>query len=267
MKIRNLTYCFLLLLVIVVFFPACKPRKNFSFIQMCDPQLGMGVYEKDVSRFKQAVKQINELDVDFVVICGDLVHHASDSSFADFLSINSGFEMPSYLVPGNHDIGKIPNDSTLEYYRKRIGKDYYEFEHKGYAFIVTNSLLWKADVGDESIQHDIWFEKTISDGAKHNKPKIVIGHFPLYIDDLSEETNYFNFSLEKRKELLKLFIENNVEAYLSGHKHELVINNYKGIQLVSGETTSENFDKRPFGFRLWEIDGDSLRHSFIELQD
>ena len=25
-------------------------------------------------------------------------------------------------------------------------------------------------------------------------------------------------------------------------------------KLLSGETTSENFDKRPLGFRLWEVD-------------
>ena len=43
-------------------------QKPFYFIQMCDTQLGMGGYENDIRSFEQAVKQINELNPDFVVI-------------------------------------------------------------------------------------------------------------------------------------------------------------------------------------------------------
>lgn len=32
-----------------------------------------------------------------------------------------------------------------------------------------------------------------------------------------------------------------------------MINDYKEIQLVNGETTSKNFDKRPFGFPVWRV--------------
>ncbi|MCA1747670.1 MAG: hypothetical protein LC655_08230, partial [Bacteroidales bacterium] len=70
--------------------------ESFSFVQLCDPQLGMGGYEHDKATFKQAVKQINALDVDFVAICGDFVHHSSDSSFADYIEIRDGLNKPFY---------------------------------------------------------------------------------------------------------------------------------------------------------------------------
>ena len=54
-------------------------KQAFSFVQMCDTQLGMGGYEHDVLTFNQAVKQINELQADFVVICGDLVNNPDPS--------------------------------------------------------------------------------------------------------------------------------------------------------------------------------------------
>ena len=57
-----------------------------------------------------------------------------------------GFKMPCYTAPGNHDVGNIPNDTSLKYYRKTIGKDYYKFKNKGYSFIVTNTQLWKVNV-------------------------------------------------------------------------------------------------------------------------
>ncbi len=243
-----------------------KVQEPFSFVQLCDTQLGMGGYEHDVQSFKQAVKLINELNPDFVVICGDLVHNASDSSYSDFLKIKGEFKIPCYVASGNHDVGNIPNDATLNYYRKTIGKDYYTFQNKGYSFIVTNTQLWKTKVEDESEKHDSWFKHTLDRVSNKNTPVFVIGHFPIFLKSPDEEEVYFNLPLNKRKEILVLLKKNNVKAYLSGHKHETVINTYENIQLVSGETTSKNFDERPLGFRLWEVSADTISHRFVPLK-
>lgn len=238
--------------------------ESFSFVQLSDPQLGMGGYENDKATFKQAVKQINALDVDFVVICGDFVHHSSDSSFADYIKIRDGLNIPFYEVPGNHDIGRVPNDTTLAAYRSLFGKDYYVVMHKDTRFVFVNTLLWKNDIGEESSMHHDWFRTTLQKSDKNNRV-IVAGHFPIFTKDPDEEENYFNLPPEKRAEILELFRENNVVAYLSGHKHEFIANNFDGIQLVTGESTAKNFDKRPFGFRKWTVYGDTVRHRFVAL--
>lgn len=237
---------------------------SFSFVQLCDPQLGMGGYEADSIRFEQAVRQINAMDADFVIICGDFVHHASDNSFADYIGIRNELNVPFYEVPGNHDIGRVPNDSTLAKYRSLFGKDYYEILHKGTSFIFVNTLLWKTDIGKESAMHDEWFKSALQKNNGNNRV-IVAGHFPIFTEDPAEEENYFNLPPEKREELLQMFKENNVVAYLSGHKHELIIQNYRGIQLVSGESTAKNFDSRPYGFRKWTVFKDTVIHSFVAL--
>ena len=72
--------------------------QTFTFVQMCDTQLGMGGYEHDVKAFKQAVAQINALEPEFVVICGDLVHNANEKSFADFKKIKTGLNVPCHCV-------------------------------------------------------------------------------------------------------------------------------------------------------------------------
>jgi len=240
-------------------------QKPFSFVQLCDPQLGMGGYGHDTATFKQAVRQINELDCDFVVICGDLVHHAGDSTYGDFLRIIEGFKMPCHVAPGNHDVGNTPDDTTLRYYRKTIGEDYYSFRNKGVTFMVTNTQLWKADIGGESENHDLWFKESLVREGRKGTPVIVIGHYPLFLEHPDEEEEYFNLPVGKRQELLQLFLQNNVKAYLSGHTHRTVVNNYENILLVSGETTSKNFDGRPAGFRLWEVFPDSLVQHFVPL--
>ena len=80
------------------------PSKEFTFIQMCDTQLGMGGYEHDVQTFELAVKQINKMAPDFVLICGDLVGKANEKSFADFNRIKGGFKIPCHCAAGNHDV-------------------------------------------------------------------------------------------------------------------------------------------------------------------
>jgi len=242
-----------------------KEQQPFSFVQLCDTQLGMGGYEHDIMTFKQAVAQINEINPDFAVICGDLVHNASDSSYSDFLEIMQTLKVPCHVAPGNHDVGNVPNDTTLSYYRKTIGKDYFDFQNKGYSFIVTNTQLWKVNVADESVKHNEWFEETLGIQKAKKLPTFVIGHYPLFLENPEEEEEYFNIPPVKRKRILELFKSNNVVAYLSGHSHELVVNNYENIQFVSGETTSKNFDKRPFGFRLWEVLSDTIQHHFVPL--
>ncbi len=269
---KQLGIIMLLLLYPSIFLLGQQP---FTFVQLCDPQFGMSAhgqvvksskyYEQDKESLKQAVNQINELNPDFVIICGDFVHDANDTTFSDFKAIVKDFTMPCYFAAGNHDVGNTPTDSTLKVYRKTFGKDYYKFNNKGMDFLVTNSLLWVNDVKNESLKHNQWFiSKLIRSGKRHH-PIIVIGHYPLYTNLPDEEDHYFNLPKVKRQELLNLFVENKVLAYLSGHKHHLVVNTYQNIQMVTGASSSFNFDNSPLGFRVWEVSKDSLMHYFVPL--
>ncbi|MHC4806693.1 MAG: hypothetical protein ACYTBX_10595, partial [Planctomycetota bacterium] len=62
-----------------VFAAESPATEAFTFVQISDPQLGKGgsapnPYEFTVSSFKRAVRLVNALEVDFAVICGDLIH-------------------------------------------------------------------------------------------------------------------------------------------------------------------------------------------------
>jgi 3',5'-cyclic AMP phosphodiesterase CpdA len=228
----------------------------------------MGGYKHDVASFRQAVAQINALRPDFVVICGDLVHDATAQSFADFNVIKSGFQVPCYCAPGNHDVGTTPTRASLEYYRRVIGADYHLLEHKGCVFAFVNTQLWKAPVDGESEKQDAWLERILQTAAKKKSRTFVVGHHPLFLQEPEESEDYMNLPLAKRTELLGLFEQHGVVAVLGGHAHRLVVNDYQGLQLVNGETTSKNFDKRPLGFRVWQItDSRPFRHEFAGLQD
>jgi predicted phosphodiesterase len=249
---------------------AAEPQQQpFRFVQLCDTQLGFGAagYESDVESFRQAVRQINQIKPDFAVICGDLVNTPTADAFADFKDVLSEFKVPCYCAAGNHDVGSPPDQKTLDQYRQTIGKDYYSFEHKGYTFLVANTQLWKTPVEPEASKHDTWFVQTLELAVRKSSPAFVIGHHPLFISDADEKEAYFNIPPQRRKELLDLFLQHGVVAMLTGHTHRLCDNEHEGVLLLSGETTSKNFDKRPLGFRLWEVGSpDSIRHSFVPLE-
>lgn len=244
-----------------------EKQAPFSFVQMCDTQLGMGGYEHDVMTFKLAVKQINSMKPDFVVICGDLVQKANNKSFADFKAIKAGFKLPCHCAAGNHDVQNKPTPESLKRYRETIGKDYYSFENKGYTFIVANTQLWKAPLAGESEKHDAWFKKALEAARAKKLPAVIVAHYPLFVKEPNEKENYYNLPQPKRKEILDLCEKNSVVAFLAGHTHKQITNEYKGIQMVNGETTSRNNDGRPMGFRLWHVDGTKrLRHQFVKLK-
>lgn len=240
---------------------------SFTFVQLCDPQLGMGGYEHDVETFTKAVGKINELKPDFVAICGDLVQDATDRSFADFQRIRAGLEVPCHTVSGNHDVGRHPTVKSLERYREVIGEDYYSFEHKGYTFVAVNTQLWKSPVDGETERQDAWLEKTLSTASGKESPVFILCHYPLFLKQPDEADEYMNLPQAKRMELLGLYEQHGVVAVLGGHAHRFIENSVDGIQLVNGESTSKNFDKRPMGFRVWHIEGTRpFRHEFIPLR-
>ena len=247
--------------------PATARKEHFSFVQMCDTQLGIGGYEHDVRTFNLAVKQINAMEPDFVVICGDLVNKADKTSFANFNEIRGKFTLPCYCAPGNHDVGNEPTLESLKRYRETIGEDYYAVEHQGYTLVIANTQLWKAPVDGESERHDAWFRETLEAAKAKASPVLVVVHYPLFVKDPEEPENYYNLPLEKRQEILGLCEANGVVAFLAGHTHKQITNDYRGIQLVNGETTSKNFDQRPMGFRLWRVDREAgFRHEFVPLE-
>ncbi len=241
----------------------------FQFVQICDTQLGFGVdgYDQDLEKFRQAVRQINAMKPAFVVICGDLVNKPEPEAFADFKKVKDQFEVPCYCVAGNHDLGHPATPESLARFRELIGKDYYCFKHQNCTFVVVDTEFWKTPVEGESEVHDQWFEKTLKEAKAESSPVFVMGHHPLFLKTADEKEEYFNIPPEKRSQVLRLLRDNGVVAMLSGHTHRVVENEYEGIQFLSGETTSKNFDKRPFGYRVWDVDkAGKASHRFVALE-
>src|SRR2546425_8703 len=101
----------------------------------------------------------------------------------------------------------------------------------------------------ESEKQESWVKKNLAAAARKKQPILVICHHPFFVKQPEEADSYYNLPIAKRKELLDLCQRSGVVAILAGHTHRTITNDFGGIQMVAGETTSRNFDHRPLGFR------------------
>ncbi|MGB0387931.1 MAG: metallophosphoesterase [Ardenticatenaceae bacterium] len=241
----------------------------FSFVQYTDPQLGFGEYGRDLRMWRLAVDEINRIQPDLVLLCGDLVHDPYDpAAWQDFFRVYAMLQVPCYFVPGNHDIGLEEIDpELLRSYREKIADDYGTFSHKGVTFVWVNTQFWKeATISEECQTHDAWLNETLERAQEKDLPIIVAGHHPFFLERADEPDEYFNLPLAKRSELTDLFQRCGVRAYLSGHRHIPIAHTHQHIHFVTAPSSARNFDGSPAGFNLWFVDHNaSLHYEFVRL--
>lgn len=273
---------------------------DVSFIQMADPQFGMyssisklsesdiaerrerGInieykgpvlegFGKETLLFTEAIEAANQINPDFVVICGDMVHNSdSKEQIQELLRISRLLkeEIKIYWVAGNHDVGDSPTQTDLNEYKERFGEYNYSFQEKNCYFIVINSAICY----DPSLVPNEWddliyfLEKELQIAATSQyKHRIIFMHHPLYLNDPHEGDNYLVIPSERRSKMLDLITEYEVDFVFTGHLHK---NNYKKLgstELVSTVPVGFPLGNDPSGIRHVQVHGDFLTHEYSAL--
>ena len=207
------------------------------------------VNEKANNRARYAVGLIKQLQPEFVVHLGDMVHplphmDAYQDAVNEAHQIFKPLANSIHFVPGNHDIGDKPSpampakplSSTSEQnYESAFGASRYSFEHQGVVFIVLNSSLVNSGT-DAERQQRLWLEEQLSKAG--NKRIFLFSHYPPFINSADEVNHYDNYAEPGRSWLLDLAVKYQVEVIFSGHVHQFFYNNYRGVKLVCLPPTS-----------------------------
>ena len=130
--------------------------------------------------------KIASLKPEFAIMGGDHVYDAlgvsrlrADQVYDLYKKTERSLGMPLYQMIGNHDAfgvltksGVAPADPSYgkKMYEDRIGRTFYSFDHKGYHFVVLDSIQvmadrrWEARVDDAQLQDalpDLWSERAV----------------------------------------------------------------------------------------------------------
>lgn len=211
-----------------------KADDSFSFVFMTDIHLKP---EMNAPKgFQMAIDKTNELNPDFVITGGDLVYDAMrggqarcDSLFSLYKEMSKGFRMPVYNTLGNHDLFAIypesPESETHPDYKygmfeRYFGKTYYSFNHKGWHFVVLNSLDVTADkkyrghFREEQIE---WLKSDL-DKTDSLTPIVVISHIPM-LSLRGQMAGSAGPMIDNVAEVFKILENKNLKLILQGHIH------------------------------------------------
>ena len=212
-------------------------------------------------RARWVAHMVNREAPDFVVHLGDVVHpvphletHASASQIAR--GIMNEIKSPVIYVPGNHDIGDKVNPSVpahtvnpgfIEYFKMSYGPSYQAFTHKDVRFITVNSPVINSGLDEETAQQ-MWLQGELeaSEGMRIH----MFSHYPPYLYEPDEASNYDNLDEPGRGWLLDLLQKYRVEAFHSGHVHQFFYKHHSGTDIYNIQATGNLRQDFSYLFRV-----------------
>ena len=214
-------------------------QTDFSFIFFTDTHLQPELNAAEGT--SMAFRKARTIKADFAIGGGDFVFDVSAvprgralSLYDMYTKAEQDLGLKIYHTIGNHDVVGAGADlisPSDPIYGKRIwsqkfGETYYSFDHKGYHFVVLDSIEYQPDhsfIGRIDADQMQWLTKDLAAQPK-GTPVIVVVHMPLASSAFSYDgpETYKMASMiivTNAREVISLLDEYNVIAVLQGHTH------------------------------------------------
>jgi Icc protein len=256
--------------------------ESFTFVHFTDPHIQPELRARE--GVEKAFASINEIKADFALGGGDLVFDVLESTpqrakmlFDMYESALKGLKLKVYQVPGNHDVYGWSVNSPIsltdpmygkKMYEDRLGPRYSSFDHKGWHFVLLDSIGVenRRYIGLIDQEQMDWLKRDLEKTGK-TTPVVVLTHIPLttgIIQFLSARGgNTDGWAVTNSRDVLALLEQYNVKAVLQGHTHVRETLDYKGCQYITSGAVSGNWWKgerlgHPEGFAVLTVKGDTI---------
>ncbi len=260
--------CFLL--AVFVSHGIAADSAPFFFLQLSDPQFGFMDNNKSISAeteaMNKAVTAINQLKPPFVVITGDFVNNSkSKEQIAAYKSMIAQIDssVKVYMIPGNHDIGKVSR-ASIDNYKKNYGETHFSFTYGDCAFIgIDSNIIKEEDKEREEVQFK-WLEQELQK-TKDARFKFVFTHCSVFLKRMDEPVNYSNFSLPMREKYVRLFQKYGVNAIFAGHLHNNAYGKVGNMEMITIGPVGKVLGTGYQGMNLVKVYPDRFISEFIAL--
>ena len=209
---------------------------------------------------------INQLKPPFVVITGDFVNNSkSKEQIAAYKSMIAQIDssVKVYMIPGNHDIGKVSR-ASIDNYKKNYGETHFSFRYGDCAFIgIDSNIIKEEDKEREEVQFK-WLEQELQK-TKDARFKFVFTHCSVFLKRMDEPVNYSNFSLPMREKYVRLFQKYGVNAIFAGHLHNNAYGKVGNMEMITIGPIGKVLGTGYQGMNLVKVYPDRFISEFIAL--
>ena len=253
---------------------------DFSFVHITDLHVGdpRGFLENfketiGYKSIKRCISEINLIHPDFVIISGDLVFgqlypFEYKKEYEICYEMIQLFDVPTFLVPGNHDGYRRFREDGLKFWNEYFGPFNYSFDFGNYHFIGVNSyemppilrlsflfvaLNWGGSISDRQLD---FIEKDLK-ATNSNMTFMFMHHNPIWE---TKDESFIRYGYKNRLNLLNLIEQYSVDMVLAGHVHVDTVETINDTIYITTTTPESNIESEDgyWGYRLIEIKDDEI---------
>jgi 3',5'-cyclic-AMP phosphodiesterase len=252
-------------------------QTQLTFVHLSDTHVGRAA---DAQAFARAIEAINALDPapTFVLITGDLTDTFRGWEVRKFKELTERLDMPTFIVPGNHDVSFKPNARRIANWKKKFPafETPYRRDMGPLTLIGVDSQVFNARRGAPAAAlaraEYAKLERLLSAARAERRRIMVFHHIPA--------VPYFTTSEIKRmwdstlmSDYRALLDRYGVEAELTGHFHRDELYVSGRTLILNAPPISEKFDRKAsyrlvrvtaggLGYRQIYIDADAAHLSY-----
>jgi 3',5'-cyclic AMP phosphodiesterase CpdA len=260
---------------------------NFRFAVVSDLHLALPqtiwnhpnrfhLVEVGIPAFESVLEHLTQLNLDFLLIPGDLTQHGEPENHAWLAKRLSKLPFPTYVIPGNHDVPvMLANEQSIafsdfpSYYGKygynNLEQMYYTCELlPDVRLIGLNSNAFNEhsqQIGRVDREQLLWLEELLATASE--KIILVMIHHNI-IEHLPNQSHHAlanRYMLENAPELLQILRRYNVKLVFTGHLHVQDVAYADGIY----DITTGSLVSYPHPYRVMNFHRDRHNREWLEI--
>jgi 3',5'-cyclic AMP phosphodiesterase CpdA len=233
--------------------------------------------EVSVPAFETVLEHLSQLDVDFLLIPGDLTQHGEPENHAWLARCLADLPFPTYVIPGNHDVPVLEPDGISIGWKDFPGH-YRQFGYgerdelfyatnlaPGVRLIALNSNQFNDEgkqigwVDEAQLQ---WLSQTLAE-CSNELVLVAIHHNILeHIPDQTLHPIGRRYMLGNATEVLEILQSANVRLVFTGHLHVQDIAHRQGIfDITTGSLVSY-----PHPYRVIHLQQDAMGNVHLKVE-
>jgi hypothetical protein len=268
------------------FIPKTNAAQDFDFVFFTDthlqPELSAAV------GCSKCFNQINEASPEFCIAGGDQVFDVCEQDlgrarmlFRKYRQTEAELTCKVHHTIGNHDVIGINQRSPVEpedpeygkkLYQENFGELYYSFDHKGWHFVVLDSIgieYYKIFSPHFDGVQLAWLEADLK-ATDPSTPVVVVTHVPIasMLGSLSSDQGMGPI-VANSYAVHAVLAKSNVKLVLQGHLHVWEKSHYRQTEYLTGGAVSGFWwkgkmeDGTSEGYTLCQVRGDQVVTSYV----